>query len=141
MSFFKKLAALFTGGSSTGNRRTFTIYVLSRRCNEPLSANVDLLNALSQSEESDATYYTRKVIQSSGANRCFSQVEVELWFDSSRNLARHAVHGGSWLTEAEYAAEVERFNRVAEDDASEDDAASGDSASDRADDDEGPSFS
>ena len=118
MSFFKKLAALFSGGSSTGNRRSFTIYVLSRRCNEPLSANVDLLNALSQSEEADATYYTRKVIQSSGANRCFSQVEVELWFDSSRHLARHAVHGGSWLTEAEYAAEVERFTRVPEDDAS-----------------------
>lgn len=116
MSFFKKLAQLFTGGGSASNRRMLTIYVLSRRCNEPLSADIDLLNSLSQSEEDDATYYTRKVIQSSGANRCFSQVEVELWFDAARNLSRHAVQGGTWLTEAEYAAEVERFNRPPEED-------------------------
>ena len=116
MSFFKRLAQLFTGGGSGGNRRTLTIYVLSRRCNEPLSADVDLLSSLSQAEEADATYYTRKVIQSSGANRCFSQVEVELWFDETRNLRRHAVQGGKWLTEAEYDAEVERFNRPPEED-------------------------
>ena len=116
MSFFKKLAQLFTGGGSVSNRRMLTIYVLSRRCNEPLSTDVDLLNTLSQAEEADATYYTRKVIQSSGANRCFSQVEVELWFDASRNLSRHEVHGGKWLTEDEYNAEVERFNRPPEED-------------------------
>jgi hypothetical protein len=111
MSFLKKLASLFTGGGSKGgSRRSLTIFVLSQRCNEPLSADIDLLNSLSQAEEDDATYYTRKVIQSSGANRCFTQVEVELWFDNNRNLARYEVHGGRWLTETEYAAEVTRFN-------------------------------
>jgi hypothetical protein len=117
MSFLKKLASLFTGGGSTGgNRRSLTIFVLSHRCNEPLSADIDLLNSLSQSEDSDATYYTRKVIQSSGANRCFTQVEVELWFDGNRSLVRHEVHGGRWLTETEYAAEVTRFNTPPEED-------------------------
>lgn len=111
MSFFKKLAALFTGnGSRAANRRTFTVYALSQRCNEPISGDVDLLNSLSQAEEDDAVYYTRKVIQGSGAHRCFAQVEVELWFDGNRNLLRHKVQGGRWLTEQEYAAELERFN-------------------------------
>lgn len=110
MSFFKKLVSLFTGGQRSGGNRWLTIYVLSRQCNEPLSADVDLLNALSQADAADATYYTRKVIQGSGARRCFAQVEVELWFDGSRKLSRHEVHGGRWLTEAEYAAEVTRFN-------------------------------
>lgn len=109
MSFLKKLTALFTGGGASSSRRTLTLYVLSSRCNEPISADVDLLNSLSQTDV-DGTYYTRKIIQGSGANRCFAQVEVELWFDGSRNLVRHEVHGGRWLTEAEYAAELTRFN-------------------------------
>lgn len=120
MSFLKRLVSIFTGGGSTGgHRRTLTIYVLSQRCREPLSADIDLLNSLSQAEESDATYYTRKMIQSSGANRCFAQVEVELWFDSNRVLLRHEVHGGRWLTETEYAAEVTRFNTPPEEDETE----------------------
>jgi hypothetical protein len=121
MSIFKKLVSLFTGGSPrTGSRRTFTLYALSRRCNEPLSADVDLLNSLSQAEEGDAAYYTRKVIQGSGARRCFAQVEVELWFDSNRNLLRHEVHGGRWLSEAEYAAELARFNAPPEEEENDD---------------------
>ncbi len=109
MSLLKRLAALFTGKSSSGNRN-LTIYVLSKRCNEPLSAEVDTLNALSGSDDDAAALYTRKVIQGTGKNRCFAQVEVELWFDSGRNLLRHAVSGGRWLTAEEYATELARFN-------------------------------
>lgn len=110
MNFFQRLLSLFTGRGTGSSGRWMTIYVLSRRCNEPLSAEVDLLNALSQADESDATYYTRKVIQGTGANRCFAQVEVELWFDGNRKLLRHAVEGGRWLNADEHAAEVERFH-------------------------------
>ena len=115
MSLLKRLASLFTGKSSSGGRN-LTIYVLSRRCNEPLSAEVDTLNALSGSDDGDASYYTRKVIQGTGRNRCFGQVEVELWFNSQRVLLRHAVSGGRWLTEEEYEAELERFNAPPEED-------------------------
>lgn len=109
MSLLKRLASLFTGRPSSGGRN-LTIYVLSKRCNEPLSAEVDTLNALSGSDDGDASYYTRKVIQGTGRNRCFTQVEVELWFNSQRALLRHAVTGGRWLTAEEYEAELERFN-------------------------------
>ncbi len=110
MNFFQRLLSLFTGGGRSSGGRWMSIYVISRRCNEPLSAQVDLLNALSGSDDSDAAFYTRKVLQGTGANRCFAQVEVELWFDSQRKLLRHHVEGGRWLTEDEYAAEVERIN-------------------------------
>ncbi len=109
MSFLKRIASLFTGKAGS-NSRNLSIYVLSTRCNEPLSAEVDTLNALSGSDDSDSAYYTRKVIQGTGQKRCFAQVEVELWFDSGRALVRHAVSGGRWLTADEYDAEMERFN-------------------------------
>jgi len=80
---------------------------------------VDTLNALSGSDDSDASYYTRKIIQGTGKNRCFTQVEVELWFNSQRGLLRNAVIGGRWLTAEEYAAEVERFNAPPEEDEAE----------------------
>ena len=114
MSFLKRLLSLFTGRPGSGSRH-LTIYVLSNRCKEPLSAEVDTLNALSGSDDSDAALYTRKVIQGTGKNRCFGQVEVELWFDSGRNLLRHAVSGGRWLTAQEYEAELARFNAPPED--------------------------
>lgn len=101
------------------------IYVLSKRCNEPLSAEVDTLNALSGSDDGDASYYTRKVIQGTGKNRCFTQVEVELWFNSQRVLLRHAVTGGRWLTAEEYEAELERFNAPPEEEENEDDETAG----------------
>ena len=109
MSFLRNLANLFTGGSR-GDERMLPIYVLSLRCNEPLAADVDLLSALSEADEDDAAYYTRKVLQGSGRNRCFAQVEVELWFDRNKKLIRNKVSGGRWLTLSEYESERERFN-------------------------------
>lgn len=121
MSLLKRLASLFTGRPSSGGRN-LTIYILSKRCNEPLSAEVDTLNALSGSDDGDASWYTRKVVQGTGKNRCFAQVEVELWFDSRRNLLRHSVTGGRWLTPEEYEVELERFNAPPEEEEDEADA-------------------
>ena len=121
MSLLKRLASLFTGKSSSGGRN-LSIYVLSKRCNEPLSAEVDTLNALSGSDDGDASYYTRKVIQGTGRNRCFGQVEVELWFNSQRVLLRHAVSGGRWLTAEEYESELERFNAPPEEEDEDEEA-------------------
>jgi len=119
MSILKRIASFFTGGGSSGSRN-LTVYVLSTRCKEPLSAEVDTLNALSNSDDGDASFYTRKVIQGTGRNRCFAQVEVELWFNSQRALLRHAVSGGRWLTAEEYAAELERFNAPPEEEPDKD---------------------
>lgn len=110
MNLFRRLAGLFGGRPGGGRERTLTIYVLSRRCNEPLLGQVDLFNELSQAEESEYSYYTRKVLHTSGERRCFDQVEVQLWFNQDKQLVHHEVTGGRWLDAAEYEAELARFN-------------------------------
>ena len=114
MSFLKKLASFFTGGG--GGSRALPIYVFSNRCREPITADIDLVNSLSRDDENDNEYYTRKVLQGSGKNRCFTQVEVEIWFDRNKNVSRHEVSGGRWLTVEEYEEELIRFNAPQEED-------------------------
>ncbi len=111
MNFFKNLANLFRGGGgSATDKRYLTIYVLSRRCNEPVSGQVDLLNELSRTDESDSAFFTRKVLHTTGERRCFSQVEISLYFNQDKQIIRHEVEGGRWLTAEEYSTELARFN-------------------------------
>jgi hypothetical protein len=73
----------------------------------PIKGQIDLLNELSLAEE-ESGYYVRKVLHTSGRNRCFAQVEVQLWLDDKKQVTRYEVQGGRWLTAEEYAAELER---------------------------------
>ncbi len=109
MSVLKKLASFFAGGGGGGSR-ALPIYVFSNRCREPIAAEIDLVNSLSRDEENDNEYYTRKVLQGSGKNRCFTQVEVEIWFDRNKNVSRYEVNGGRWLSAEEFEEELVRFN-------------------------------
>lgn len=110
MNFFKSLANLFGGGRPAADSRMLTVYLLSRRCNEPLAGQIDLLNELSLSDDDAHAYYTRKVFSTTGAKRCFDQVEVELWFDQNKKVIEHQVTGGRWLEAGEYEQELARFN-------------------------------
>lgn len=114
MNLFQRILNFFSTKPGS-DRRHFTIYVLSRRCNEPLTGQVDLMNELSQSDDGDHPYFARKVIHTSGRNRCFDQVEIQLWFDKDKKLANHEESGGRWLTAAEYETELARFNTPPED--------------------------
>ncbi|MBP7964828.1 MAG: hypothetical protein KBG20_21750 [Caldilineaceae bacterium] len=112
MSLLDSLKKLFLGGSGAskqGNRQTFPLYVQDHRCGEPMQGEVNLLNELSRGD-GDADFYVRKVLHTTGKKRCFSQVEVELWFDNKRNFLRHQITGGKWLTADEYTAALARFN-------------------------------
>jgi hypothetical protein len=40
-------------------------------------------------------------------------VEVQIWLDGKKQILRHEVQGGRWLTAEEYAAEVERQAQTA----------------------------
>lgn len=111
MNFFQRIAQLFTGGGGGNDGRFLPIYVLSRRCNEPIAGQLDLLNELSLAEEdAEGAYYGRKVLHTSGERRCFDQVEVLLWFNNNKQLLRHEVSGGRWLAADEYEQELARFN-------------------------------
>ncbi len=123
MNFLKRLASLFTGGGGGGtNSRFYPIYVLSRRCNEPITGQIDLLNELSLTEEDDSAYYGRKVLHTSGERRCFDQVEVLLWFDRNKRLLRQEVWGGTWLEADAYERELTRFNAPPEESVPAEDA-------------------
>ena len=113
MGFFSKIIAAFTGKAPSGSDRYLPLYVIDHRCHEPISGQVDMLNELSLAEEGG--YYVRKVLHTSGKSRCFGQVEVQLWLDSKKQITRHEVQGGRWLTAEEYAAEIERQAQEAED--------------------------
>lgn len=114
MGFFSKIMAAFTGKAPRGSERYLSIYVLDHRCREPIVGQIDLLNELSLAEEEDTRYYVRKVLHTSGAGRCFGQVEVQVWLDGKKQIARHEVQGGRWLTAEEYAAEMGRRAAEAE---------------------------
>ena len=114
MGFFAKIMAAFTGKAPSGSDRYLPLYVLDHRCREPITGQIDLLNELSLSEEEGGGYYVRKVLHTSGASRCFGQVEVQLWLDGKKQITRHEVQGGRWLTAEEYAAEVERQAQATE---------------------------
>jgi hypothetical protein len=113
MSFFKRLTNLLTGGSS--GDRNLPFYAFSHRCQEPLAGQIDLYNELSGTDDSDAIYYCRKVLHTSGKNRCFAEVEVQLWFDKNKQIVRHEVQGGRWLTREEYETALMRFHAPVED--------------------------
>ena len=113
MGFFKRFAEMIGGGRGD-EKRFLTVYVLTNRCREPIAVRVDLHNEVSRIEGDDG-YYVRKVIQTSGAKRCFDQVEVELWLDKNQRVTNREVQGGRWLEEEAYVAELERFNAPPED--------------------------
>lgn len=111
MSFFQRLASLF-GGKPAVDNRFMPIYVLSHRCREALAGQVDLLNDLSLADEG-AAYFVRKVLHTTGRNRCFDQVEVQLWLDANKKLVNKEVSGGRWLELEEY----EQLNKESNPDA------------------------
>lgn len=121
MSFFRRIFSLFSGQPSRD--RMLSIYVLNFRCNEPLEGAVDLFNELSMIEDGDHAYYARKVLHTSGQNRCFGEVEVQLWFNQNKGLEHYEVQGGRWLDAEEYTQELARFNAPPEDETAQDEAA------------------
>lgn len=100
MGFWENLLALFRGRPRS--ERYLPIYVLDHRCHEPLAGQIDLMNELSLDEEEGSGYFVRKVLHTSGAGRCFGQVEVQLWLNPNKEIVRHVVQGGRWLTKDEY---------------------------------------
>ena len=89
------LKNLFSGSSAKPEKRYYTFQVKCNRCGEIIEGRVDLDNDPSIEYEGDQTvYFVRKGIV--GNNRCFQQIEVELKFDSSRQLLEQQVTGGQF---------------------------------------------
>lgn len=93
MGFLKKL---FGGTPAKANKRYYVFQVRCKRCGELIEGRVDLDNDLSvEFEEDREVFHVRKGLV--GNNRCFQQIEVELKFDSERQLIEHQVQGGTFV--------------------------------------------
>lgn len=98
MSFFKKLAKMFSVPTTTGNQ--YPLVVICNRCGETIKGSINLSNDLSVvygNSESDYTYYCRKVLI--GEGRCFQPVEVEFTFDRNRRVTGRKIKGGKFADE------------------------------------------
>lgn len=101
---------MFSGGGPA--KRFLSVYILNFRCNEPLSARIDLHNDLSSADDNpDATFFVRKVLSTSGVQRCFDSNEVQIWLDQRREIVNIEVSGGKWLSEEEYESALADFQR------------------------------
>ena len=93
MGFLKKL---FGGGAARPEKRYHTFHVKCNRCGEVIEGRVDLDNDLSLEYEGDSTLYlVRKGLM--GNNRCFQQIEVEMKFNSARELIEKQAQGGKFV--------------------------------------------
>jgi hypothetical protein len=91
MGFLKNL---FGGPSSAKPEKNYyTFNVKCKRCGEIIEGRVDLDNDLSLNDEGDGYIVHKGLI---GSNRCFQQIEVELTFDSSRQLIDKSITGGTF---------------------------------------------
>jgi hypothetical protein len=94
MGFLKKL---FGNVTSKPEKRYYVFNVKCNRCGEVIEGRVDLDNDLSlEFEDNRNVYFVRKGLI--GNNRCFQQIEVELKFDSSRQLLEQQVTGGQFTS-------------------------------------------
>lgn len=94
MGFLKKL---FGSGSSTRNEKRYYIFnVKCKRCGETIAGRVDLDNDLSVEYEAGGdVFYARKVLM--GENKCFQRVEVNLKFNSERQVIEKDIIGGEFI--------------------------------------------
>jgi hypothetical protein len=91
MGFLKNL---FSGTPAQPEKHYYTFNVKCKRCGEIIEGRVDLDNDLSLNDEGNG-YIVRKGLI--GGNRCFQQIEVELTFDSSRQLINQQIQGGTFV--------------------------------------------
>ena len=91
MDFLKHL---FNSPAPKSRKNYYTFNVKCHCCGEIIEGRVDLDNDLSQNDEGNG-YYARKLLM--GSNLCFQQIEVELNFDSARQVVEKNITGGTFV--------------------------------------------
>jgi len=103
MGLLKGIKSLFAGSGREDEGRVHWEYVRCLRCKEKLAVRVDLASELTpQYESTEGAYYVRKGVLGSGKTRCFQMIEVELYFDTERNLVSRYITGGEFITREEF---------------------------------------
>ena len=91
MGFLKNL---FSSTPAKQEKQYYTFLVKCKRCGETIEGRIDLANDLSLNDEGNG-YLVRKGLI--GGNRCFQQIEVELTFDTNRQVIEKSIQGGTFV--------------------------------------------
>jgi hypothetical protein len=91
VNFLKNLTGLFSPSTPTDN--AYWLAVKCTRCDEQLEARVNLSNDLSLAD--DGSYFCRKVLV--GSRGCYQSIEVELTFNTQRQLLNRHITGGQFV--------------------------------------------
>ncbi|MCS7072118.1 MAG: hypothetical protein NZM00_11470 [Anaerolinea sp.] len=102
MNFFSRL---FGGRArpSSGDPDGLYFYVRPDGCDEIVRVRVHRYNDLS--EHDDGGLWVRKSVR---GTKCFTPVELELYFTAERKFVRHAISGGALVDEAAWRAYVDQ---------------------------------
>jgi hypothetical protein len=93
MGFLKKLFSSPARPSSN----LYNFSVICNRCGETIEGHINLANDLSNDFEDDhEIFHVRKVLMGSG--RCFQQIEVQMKFDTNRQLIEKEIQGGKFVS-------------------------------------------
>jgi hypothetical protein len=102
MDFLKKL---FSGGGSSGtsgDSRGIYFYVRPKGCEEVVRVRIDRNNDLSLSDDGK-NHWVHKVVMGS---KCFQRAELDVYFNSNRQMTSSEVSGGDLVKQADYDAWV-----------------------------------
>lgn len=98
MNFFKRL---FSGGVPRGSDNDgLYLYIKPDRCDEVIRLRVNLMNDLSFNDDSTGLL-ARKVVR---GTKCFTPVELDLYFNLQRKMTEHTIKGGALVTVEEWKA-------------------------------------
>lgn len=97
MGILDRLASLLGSKGAGGGDDAIHIYVECERCKSKVHVRLDRRHDISLRE--DGGYYVRKEIMDS---KCFRLMAAEIVFDSAYRIQIQEVHGGRFVTRAEF---------------------------------------
>jgi len=99
MGFWESITKALRGDIMQ-RRALYRLRVRSRRCREIIDVEVNLRHELMVQYDDRGLvkgYYCRKLVEGSGANRCFETVTIELYFDKKQRLTRREIENGEFV--------------------------------------------
>jgi hypothetical protein len=102
MDFLKKPFSGGSGGGVSGDSRGIYFYVRPKGCEEVVRVRIDRNNDLSLSDDGK-NHWVHKVVMGS---KCFQRAELDVYFNSNRQMSSSEVSGGDLVKQADYDAWV-----------------------------------
>lgn len=86
--------ALSSPASRSGKGYNHWFYARCARCGETLEGRIDMRNELSRRDDASGYFVRKRLI---GNKRCFSPIDVVIYFDANRRLESREIDGGEFI--------------------------------------------